>query len=270
MSAQPLPEPDLPARHEEPETEALDIVEATPAPEGTEEVLRRRTPLSVVPARARKRRRLPFVLLCVLIVFGVIAAVLAMNVHVASTQYDLVQLDSKSQDLRQRNQQREQELNYAQAPQNLARHADEAGMVQAGRPGVVDLKRQRVTGKATASKKKEAGDADAKGGTTVSDPMSPDELAALSAKKQAAIREQNEKAAEARQRSAPPRQSEEESAPKQQEPQPDPTPAPARPESEPPSKQSAPKRESDPGKTPKSGFSKEELNGGSIPAPSTR
>ncbi|MGO3152167.1 MAG: hypothetical protein ACTIJJ_06045 [Galactobacter sp.] len=192
MSALPLPE----RREYDVATQALPLVEpASPAPEPQREV---RTPLSVVPSPKVKRRRLPFVLLCLVIVAAVVAAVLGMNIKAADTQYDLVRLNARTQEMHQANQATTQELDYRKAPQNLAAQAEKSGMVPAGQPGVVDLDSQKVTGKASAPEAEKAKDAEKSTdtSTTLATPMSPAELSALSAKKQAAIREQQRAAVE--------------------------------------------------------------------------
>lgn len=247
-----------PERHEsDVATQALPLVEpARPAPEREAEP---RTPLSVVPNRITKRRRLPFVSLCVLIVVAVVAAVLGMNIKAADTQYDLVQLNARTQEMHQSNQATTQELDFRNAPQNLAAEAEKSGMVPAGQPGVVDLDAQKVTAKASAPDAEKAKDADKATDTpiTLATPMSPAELSALAAKKQAAVREKQRAAVEdtaAKDKATA--GSTEEKKPAVSD-----TTAKTK-------EQSAPEGKNE--GVDSRGFSKEQLNGGTFPAPVTR
>jgi hypothetical protein len=251
MSAQPAPEPS-----EDAVTAALPRVDSIPAPVPAEERTRVRTPLSVVPMRNPKRRRVPFVLLCVAIIAAVVGIVLSMNIKVAGTQYDLVRMNAKSQDLKQANQATQQELDYRMAPQNLSVQAKKSGMVAAGLAGVVDLDRKRVTAKGTpATKVTPTTDKFTAKTVDLDKPMSPEEQAALAAKKQAVIRAKQQAVADAAAaKTAKAAQGTKVGS-----------------DTSGTSKSSGGKAtKGDNGKATSRGFTSSELNGGTIPAPRTR
>ncbi|MDR2257287.1 MAG: hypothetical protein LBE25_15015 [Arthrobacter sp.] len=161
-----------------------------------------RTPLALVRPAARRRRRWPFVLMCVLVVAAVVGTVLVLNVSVSRTQYELVSLRSQQQALAQANGTLTEEINNRRAPQNLAKQAQAESMVPGGQPGVVDLGKGTVTAVASPA----AADADAAQAAkddelNVAVPLTPAERAAAVAKKQelarAATAEANAKAAKA-------------------------------------------------------------------------
>lgn len=176
MSALPMPERELAV--------ALPAQPQSPA--------RTRTPLAMVAPGVVKRRKAPFVLLCLVLIVAVVAAVLAMNVDVARTQYQLVELRGHEKDLTQSNEALTAELNNKKAPQNLAAAAAKLSMVPAGQPGTVDLDSGKVTGKAEAAKKPEEQDK-----PQLSVPLTPSQQAALNAKKQAAAQGNKAPASEA-------------------------------------------------------------------------
>ena len=112
---------------------------------------RRRTPLSVVPAAAG-RRRAPFAVFCFAALVLGLAAVLLLNISVSSGQYELVQLQSQKAELTQRNEALTQEIENHQAPQVLAAAATELGMVSSPTFGTIDLQTLSVTGSPEAAK----------------------------------------------------------------------------------------------------------------------
>ena len=115
-----------------------DAATAVPAP-------KRRTPLSLVPAAAR-RRRTPFAVVCFAALVLGLASVLLLNISVSSGQYELVQLQSQRAELAQRNEALTQEIENHQAPQVLAAAAGELGMVSSPTFGTIDLETLTVTG----------------------------------------------------------------------------------------------------------------------------
>lgn len=167
----------------------------------TDRVQRPRTPLALVPPRKSVRRRAPFVILCLVLVVAVVGVVLALNVQVARTQYDLVRMQSEQEDLTQSNQTLTSELNYRKAPQNLAAAAEDLNMVAAGQPGTVDLTHGTVKGKAKAAA---ASDDDA---TAMLDkPLEPQQQEAKNVERQsaaqAAATKAQDKASDSAQQSA--------------------------------------------------------------------
>ncbi|MCQ2001253.1 hypothetical protein [Arthrobacter zhaoxinii] len=127
---------------------ALDWDAETPAP------VRRRTPLSLVPAASR-RRRAPFAIFCFAALVLGLASVLLLNISVSSGQYELVQLQSQKAELAQRNEALTQDIENHQAPQVLAAAAVDLGMVSSPSFGTIDLKTLAVTGSPEAAKEGE-------------------------------------------------------------------------------------------------------------------
>ena len=125
---------------------ALDWDTAAPAPQP-----RRRTPLSVVPAAAG-RKRAPFAVVCFAALVLGLASVLLLNISVSSGQYELVQLQSQQAELTQRNEALTQKLENHEAPQVLAAAAAELGMVSSPTFGTIDLQSLAVTGAPEAAK----------------------------------------------------------------------------------------------------------------------
>ncbi|MCC3274314.1 MULTISPECIES: hypothetical protein [unclassified Arthrobacter] len=121
-----------------------DTATAAPAP-------KRRTPLSLVPAAAR-RKRTPFAVVCFAALVLGLASVLLLNISVSSGQYELVQLQSQQAELAQRNEALTQEIENHQAPQVLAAAAGELGMVSSPTFGTIDLMTLGVTGSPEAAK----------------------------------------------------------------------------------------------------------------------
>ncbi|MDM7988897.1 hypothetical protein [Arthrobacter sp. zg-Y877] len=113
--------------------------------------VRRRTPLSLVPAAAR-RRRAPFAVFCFAALVLGLASVLLLNISVSSGQYELVQLQGEKAELAQRNEALTQEIENHQAPQVLAAAAVKLGMVSSPSFGTIDLKTLAVTGSPEAAK----------------------------------------------------------------------------------------------------------------------
>ena len=106
---------------------------------------RRRTPLALVPAAAR-RRRVPVAALCFAVLAAGLAAVLMLNISVSSGQYQLVQLQNQRTELIQKNEALTQQVEHHQAPQVLAGAAAELGMVVSPTFGTIDLQTLAVTG----------------------------------------------------------------------------------------------------------------------------
>jgi hypothetical protein len=112
---------------------------------------RTRTPLSVVPARAA-RRRVPFVVFSFVVLVAALVTVLILNISVSSAQYELVQLRGKQVALTQENEALVQRLEDVAAPQNLAAEATKLGMVASPTFGTIDVDSLKVTGSPEAAK----------------------------------------------------------------------------------------------------------------------
>lgn len=112
----------------------------------------RRRPRIGIPAHGRWRpvaSRLIPVLFAVLAVVGTFAAILLMTVRITDGQYRLVDLHRQEQALQQESESLTQDLEFHQAPQNLARSARDEGLVPApSQQGVVDLTTGEVSGQA--------------------------------------------------------------------------------------------------------------------------
>ncbi|MCC3301902.1 hypothetical protein [Arthrobacter sp. zg-Y895] len=128
---------------------ALDWDAAAPAT-----TVRRRTPLSLVPAASR-RKRAPFAVFCFAALVLGLASVLLLNISVSSGQYELVQLQSQKAELAQRNEALTQKIENHQAPQVLAASAADLGMVSSPSFGTIDLQTLAVTGSPEAAKEGE-------------------------------------------------------------------------------------------------------------------
>ncbi|MCQ1946579.1 MULTISPECIES: hypothetical protein [unclassified Arthrobacter] len=128
---------------------ALDWDAAAPAT-----TVRRRTPLSLVPA-AKRRKRAPFAVFCFAALVLGLASVLLLNISVSSGQYELVQLQSQKAELAQRNEALTQKIENHQAPQVLAASAADLGMVSSPTFGTIDLQTLAVTGSPEAAKEGE-------------------------------------------------------------------------------------------------------------------
>lgn len=115
---------------------------------------RGRTPLAVV-ADAPARRKVPFAVFCFLALVAALATVLVLNISVSSGQYELVKLKNDQSTLSKANQDLTQQLQDAQAPQNLAAKAQELGMVAAPLIGQINVDAGTVAGNPTPAAKQD-------------------------------------------------------------------------------------------------------------------
>ncbi|MCC9193135.1 hypothetical protein LOC59_05650 [Arthrobacter sp. zg-Y916] len=115
------------------------------APQPEAPAPRRRTPLALVPAAAR-RRRVPVAALCFAALVVGLAAVLVLNISVSSGQYQLVQLQNQRTELAQKNEALTQQVENHMAPQVLAAAASDLGMVVSPSFGTIDLQTLAVDG----------------------------------------------------------------------------------------------------------------------------
>lgn len=104
-----------------------------------------RRPLSAAPA-ARPRRRVPKVVALLAGMMLALGLALLLNISISANQYDLVALRSQERDLTEQNQALSQEIEYAQAPQNLAVRASQLGMVSAVEQAQLDISNDSVSG----------------------------------------------------------------------------------------------------------------------------
>ncbi|GAB2890470.1 hypothetical protein [Neomicrococcus lactis] len=111
---------------------------------------RRRIPLSVVP-NVSPQRRGRIAMFLGLILAAALAAVLVLNITVSNGQYDVVKLRGEETILSQQNESLRQQVDYLQAPQNLAASAAKLGMVSPGTTATIDLTQGKVFGSTTAA-----------------------------------------------------------------------------------------------------------------------
>lgn len=116
-----------------------------PAPRPGRSTGSTRVPLSLVPARAR-RRRVSTVVVSLFALVLALASILVLNIQISGGQYRLVELRAQEQALSQQNEALTQDLEFYHAPQNLAVMAADLGMVPAEGSGTVDLTTGTVTG----------------------------------------------------------------------------------------------------------------------------
>lgn len=115
----------------------------------------RRTTLSLVP-NSNERRRRPLILMVsmlVLLAFAVIVSLVLLNTSVAQRQYEMVSLRNQERVLSQENQALLKEAQSLAAPQTLAKRAKELGLVAPAAPGLVDLESGEISQQAQSAPK---------------------------------------------------------------------------------------------------------------------
>ncbi|MEX3610189.1 hypothetical protein VVR12_03970 [Rothia sp. LK2588] len=151
MSAEPrfpAPEPAAPQRH-------LRLIDgggrSTPSREPRRDTAAQR---ALVPEAAPRGSRHLFIALA-LSVLVILGLVLWTNILTAQRQYELVDLRAQEQSLSQQNESLNQEIEYHQAPQDLAERASQLGMVPATVSGSLDMQSGKIEGTPTAVTKNE-------------------------------------------------------------------------------------------------------------------
>lgn len=130
--------------------------EPIPASRPESSSTKRRITLSVVPSLSTKRR-IPLLVTLLLMILASAVIVLLLNVFIANGQYTMVGLKGQERTLSQENEALRQEAQYLEAPQVIAEKATQLGMVKPGTPAAINLDTGKVTGKATAAVKPEKG-----------------------------------------------------------------------------------------------------------------
>ena len=99
-------------------------------------------------ARTRKKpaARSTIYIGCALSLVCTMIVILALNIQISSSQYHLVELSARKQTVTQEIQALSQELEFANAPQNLAKRAANLGMVPSKEFGTVDLRSDTTVG----------------------------------------------------------------------------------------------------------------------------
>ncbi|WP_150463124.1 hypothetical protein [Nesterenkonia ebinurensis] len=95
--------------------------------------------------RRRQRGLIAGVLLLLLSALG---AVLAVNIHVANSQYQVVQLTNQHRDLVHQNQALAQQVQFLESPQSLSNSAVTVGMVMPATAGTFDLHSREIVSSA--------------------------------------------------------------------------------------------------------------------------
>lgn len=158
----------------------------------------RRRPLASAPGRAR-RRRIPLIIATFLGVLLTLGFALLMNITISQNQYDLVQLRAQEQDLTERNQALNQEIEFQQAPQNLAARASQLGMVSQAQQAQLDLRTGKLNGTPQAAEAlgEDPKEAAEQGQTNlIAPPKGSDTEAAQQAQQRAAEQQKKDEAAQ--------------------------------------------------------------------------
>lgn len=146
--------------------------EPIPASRPESSSTKRRITLSVVPSLSTKRR-IPLLVTLLLMILASSVIVLLLNVFIANGQYAMVGLKGQERTLSQENEALRQEAQYLEAPQVIAEKATKLGMVKPGTPAAINLDTGKVTGKATAAVKPEK---DAKISGVLATPIKPESV----------------------------------------------------------------------------------------------
>lgn len=144
--------------------------EPIPASRPESSSTKRRVTLSVVPSISTKRR-IPLLITMLLMILASAVIVLLLNVFIANGQYTMVGLKGQERTLSQENEALRQEAQYLEAPQVIAEKATKLGMVKPGTPAAINLDTGQVTGKATAAVKPEK---DSKISGVLATPLTPE------------------------------------------------------------------------------------------------
>ncbi len=158
----------------------------------------RRRPLASAPGRAR-HRRIPLIIATFLGVLLTLGFALLMNITISQNQYDLVQLRAQEQDLTERNQALNQEIEFQQAPQNLAARASQLGMVSQAQQAQLDLRTGKLNGTPQAAEAlgEDPKEAAEQGQTNlIAPPKGSDTEAAQQAQQRAAEQQKKDEAAQ--------------------------------------------------------------------------
>ncbi|MDO8107422.1 hypothetical protein Q6348_09460 [Isoptericola sp. b441] len=105
--------------------------------------------LRVVPAPHRARTRVPFVVLCMVVLAASLLGVLLLNTAMAQGEYERYGLATRLAQAAQRQQELVTQLDQAAAPAELARRAQALGMVPSTTGGYLRLSDGAVLGTPT-------------------------------------------------------------------------------------------------------------------------
>ncbi|MFT4245077.1 MAG: hypothetical protein QM571_00915 [Micrococcaceae bacterium] len=96
----------------------------------------------------KKPKRLLFPIICGLAIVATVGIVMALNIYIYQTQYQIVGLTNQKNDLALQTQKLNEDIARNEAPQNLAAKAKSLGMTIAGDPDYIDLDNNKIIGPA--------------------------------------------------------------------------------------------------------------------------
>ncbi len=102
--------------------------------------------LRIVPRRAPKQTRVPFVALVSLVLLGGVIGLLLFNTSMQQAAFATTALESQAGTLAARQQTLEMELDVLRNPQRVAERAQSMGMVPGGTPAYLQLPTGKVLG----------------------------------------------------------------------------------------------------------------------------
>ncbi len=108
----------------------------------------RRPKLRIVHAPAAARSRVPFLLLCVVLLGGAMLVALMLNTTMAATAYEIHSTELELAKLSQTNQELATEVDELAAPARLADRASDLGMVRSAEVSFLRLADHAVIGPA--------------------------------------------------------------------------------------------------------------------------
>lgn len=105
--------------------------------------------LTALPKVNRRRRGL--IVGVLLLLLTALGAVLAVNIHIANSQYQVVQMSNQHRDLVYQNQALAQQVQHLESPQALSNSAVAVGMVMPETAGTLDLGTGEIVSEAAAA-----------------------------------------------------------------------------------------------------------------------
>ncbi len=110
-----------------------------------------RTPATTTPAPRLRllkfelpKSKLPFSLLCLGILVTALVAVLLLNIYISNTSYQIDQLGAQKEQLAEEKDRLVEDNSYRESPQNIAKAAEDLGLVRDTSPEFLDAKTGKV------------------------------------------------------------------------------------------------------------------------------
>jgi hypothetical protein len=110
-----------------------------------------RARLTVVPRRAQKAPRVPFVSLVSLLLVGGVVGLLLFNTHMQQSSFVATSMEEKAAVLAGKEESLRMQLDRLRDPQNVAARAKRLGMVPVSNPAFIRLSDGKVLGEPTAA-----------------------------------------------------------------------------------------------------------------------